>query len=87
MIQLVRAIPDVEMLLSVSPEELGAKMLFLLRQRGEPMFHPNGLQQELWREDPNGGYAGYPRQRAAEIELAIAEAWAWLSAQGLVLLA
>lgn len=84
MIQLIRAIPDVDMLLSLPPEELGAKMLFLLRQKGEPMFHPNDLRGELWR-DPVVGRPGYPQQREAEIELALAEAWAWLFAQGLVL--
>jgi uncharacterized protein (TIGR02391 family) len=84
MIQLVRAIPDVDMLLSLPPEELGAKMLFLLRQRGEPMFHPNGLRAELWG-DHTRGQTGYPQRREGEIELALAEAWAWLFAQGLVL--
>ncbi|MGA2411321.1 MAG: TIGR02391 family protein [Candidatus Binataceae bacterium] len=84
MIQLVHAIPDVEMLLSLTPEELGAKMIFILRQRGEPMFHPNGLLREL-DGDPTRGQPGYPQQRRTEIELALTEAWAWLSAQGLVI--
>jgi hypothetical protein len=45
MIQLVQAIPDVEMLLSLTPEELGAKMLFIVRQRGEPLFRPHNFVQ------------------------------------------
>jgi uncharacterized protein (TIGR02391 family) len=84
MIQLPEAIPDVEMLLSLAPEELAAKMLFLLRARREPTFHPTNMEGELWG-DHTRGRVGYPRERAAEIELAVAEAWAWLLAQGLVL--
>jgi uncharacterized protein (TIGR02391 family) len=84
MIQLPKAIPDVELLLSLSPEELAAKMLFLVRQRGEWMFHPDNMKSELWG-DPGRGHPGYPVRRKDEIELAVAEAWAWLLAQGLIL--
>jgi hypothetical protein len=40
MIQLVEAIPDVDMLLALSTEELAAKLLFLLRQRGRKTSIP-----------------------------------------------
>lgn len=83
MIQLYQAIPDPDLLLALEPEELAAKLLFLLRQRGEPMFHPGNLQNEPY-QDSISGRAGYPRQRENEIGLALAEAWAWLHAQGLV---
>jgi hypothetical protein len=81
--QLPEAIPDVEMLLSMAPEELAAKMLFLVRGRNQPTFHPGNMESELW-EDRHRGRDGYSRHRGEEIELAVAEAWAWLSAQGLV---
>jgi len=84
MIELPRVIPDPELLLALEPEELAAKILFILRQRNEPRFHPDGLQNELYG-DPTCGRPGYPRQRQKEIELALAEALAWLGAQGLVL--
>jgi uncharacterized protein (TIGR02391 family) len=83
MLQLPQAIPDPNLLLALEPEELAAKLLFLLRQRGEPMFHPINLQGEVWG-DTTRGQAGYPRQHEEEIDLALAEAWAWLHAQGLV---
>jgi hypothetical protein len=41
--ELPRVIPDVQMLLALPPEELAAKMLFLLRKRGEAMFHHGNL--------------------------------------------
>ena len=84
MLQLTQAIPDPEMLLSLSTEELAAKMLFLLRKRGGQMFHPDSMQNELWG-DRSRGYAGYPQDRKSQIELAVAEAWAWLLAQGFIL--
>jgi hypothetical protein len=37
MIQLYQAIPDPDLLLALEPEELAAKLLFLLRQRGPPV--------------------------------------------------
>lgn len=82
MLQLPQVIPDPDLLLALEPEELAAKLLFLLRQRGE-MFHPGGLQNELCG-DPSRGQPGYPRHRVKEIGDALTEAWAWLEAQGLV---
>jgi uncharacterized protein (TIGR02391 family) len=84
MIQLLQAIPDVDMLLRLSPEELGAKMLFLLRQRPERTFYPPGLAQEL-RGDVSRGVKGYPDSKMDEAELAVAEGFAWLTAEGLIL--
>jgi uncharacterized protein (TIGR02391 family) len=83
MIDLQRAIPDVNVVLALEPEELGAKLLFLVRQReGERHFHPGNYVLELSNQrDPP---PGYPRQRLPELELACTEAWAWLEAQGLV---
>jgi uncharacterized protein (TIGR02391 family) len=73
------------MLLKLATEELVAKMLFLIRQRpGSDIFHPDSRTGELWG-DPSRGMRGYPYNCKAEIELAVAEAWAWLLAQGLIL--
>jgi len=80
--ELPQIIPDVKMLLALTPEELGAKMLFLLRKRNNAVrFHPGNELNELW----NGFYQPrYPREHQEEIGLALAEAWAWLNAQGLI---
>ena len=84
MIELARAIPDPNVLLALEPEELGAKMLFLLRKRKDQgQFNPSIILDEL-----NGGLAynpqpSYPSHQKAVTD-AIIEAWAWLEAQGLI---
>jgi len=83
--ELISGIPDVEVLLALEPEELGAKLLFLIRarqKRREEMFTLLGLSSELW-EFPSTG-PQYPRERQSDILLALREAWAWLEAQGLI---
>jgi len=78
MLQLVQAIPDPKVLLALEPEELGAKMLFLMRGRGGTV-HGGNFENELFGM---GNQPGYPRELQGEIGLAFAEAWAWLEAQG-----
>jgi len=81
--ELIAAIPDADVLLALEPEELGAKMLFLVRSKNEHMFNPNGMTCDLW--EPHSGRAQYPREKERDIELALIEAWGWLEVQGLVL--
>jgi uncharacterized protein (TIGR02391 family) len=84
MYELPREIPDVNLLLSLEPEELAAKMLFLLRKRqGGLNSTLNNLEIELW---PSGftTESGYPGDKKNEVALALSEAWAWLEAQGLI---
>lgn len=85
---LIVAIPDVNTLLTLEPEELGAKILFLLRKRRpDPSgFHLGNLILELWPQNylPNNA-SQYPRDRVAEVNQAVSEAWAWLTAQGLLI--
>lgn len=45
MIELTTAIPDVDVLLALEPEELAAKVILLLRSRGEGRFHDTALAQ------------------------------------------
>jgi uncharacterized protein (TIGR02391 family) len=73
------------MLLALAPEELAATILFLLKKRNEAKFHTGNLQRELWAHS-TAGQPQYPRQRENEINLALSEAWAWLQAQGLIVL-
>lgn len=82
MIELVTAIPDPDMLLALEPEELGAKMLFLIRGRFDAAkFNIGTLRTELWNSDTP---LQYLYGRKDEIDLALAEALAWLEAQGLI---
>jgi uncharacterized protein (TIGR02391 family) len=94
--ELLQQIPDVSVLLALAPEELGAKMLFLMRARmgkreyqmsagrGE-MFMLSALEAELWPQTLGGpSQTPYPTNKRDEVALALTEAWAWLEAQGLL---
>lgn len=72
--ELHKYIPDADMLMALAPEELAAKMLFILRDRPSK-GHFNPRNEEI---------GPYPSNRYAEISLVFAEAWAWLEAQGLI---
>lgn len=87
--ELHQIVPDTQVLLSMEPEELGAKLLFLLRKRNHHSRKPflfSNLIGELWPQNYPyvPGQQQYPRERQDEINLALAEAWAWLVAQGLL---
>jgi uncharacterized protein (TIGR02391 family) len=76
-----------EVLLALEPEELGARLLFLLRKRHfqQDQFAPGQLNAELWPSSTvPGQQTPYPRDRQEAIDLALREAWAWLQAQGLI---
>lgn len=81
-------IPDVEAFLALEPEELGAKLLFLIRKslRSDgDMFWPASFENALWDLQSNfSPQPTYPRQRKTAVALAFSEAWAWLEAQGLI---
>ncbi|MGN3966940.1 TIGR02391 family protein [Burkholderia gladioli] len=83
MIELPTAIPDVDVLLELETEELAGKMLLLLRARAQRMFHIGTLRSELWSQ-ALVGRPQYPHSRREEVDLAIAEALAWLEAQALI---
>ena len=89
MIELTQAVPDSDVLLAMEPEELGAKLLFLLRKRAiRGPFILSNFILELWPYNPMPGQASpYPANRKDEIDLALAEAWSWLIAQGLLVIA
>lgn len=87
MFELTQVIPDVTVLLTLEPEELGAKLLFLLRRRDfqRRMFSPTSLTAEIWPSIPLPGQQPiYPTNRREAVEIALTEAWAWLEAQGLI---
>src|SRR3954463_9655586 len=80
--ELTQAIPDADVVLALEPEELGAKLLLLVRQRiareRRDEFHPRNLENEV--TTAQGPY----EWKGPQISLALAEAWAWLEAQGLI---
>jgi uncharacterized protein (TIGR02391 family) len=79
--ELIRAFPDEWVLIHLEPEELAGKLLFLLRARVDTAhtFDPVEFQAEL--KESKWALLGCFN----EIKLALAEAYAWLHAQGLIL--
>lgn len=83
---LVRAIPDAQMVLAMAPEELACKLLFLLKRRlstSQPKtnaFHLPNLIGEL-QDEVNPPTYGSLGPRVAQ---AAAEAFAWLQGQALI---
>ena len=84
--ELAQTIPDTKVLLALEPEELGAKILFLLRKRKPGgMFSLANLESELWEGSHlHNGQPLYPREQCHAVVAALIEAWAWLEAQGLI---
>ncbi|MGX8011378.1 TIGR02391 family protein [Mesorhizobium sp. ORM8.1] len=81
--ELIQAIPDVEVLLALEPEELGGKLLFVLRSRGGQL-HRDNLLNEFQTPFHYSGVPQYPQNQLGHVDAAITEAWAWLEAQGLL---
>jgi hypothetical protein len=87
--QLVESIPDVATLLALEPEELGAKLLYLLRiysarNANELLDKQVVMNGQLFR-NRSSPHRVYPLSERDHVELAITEAWAWLEAQGLII--
>jgi uncharacterized protein (TIGR02391 family) len=88
-VTITQAIPDVEVFLALEPEELGAKLLFLIKSRQREnggMFGRMAFEMEIL-DAANRGYPVYPANQRQAISLALSEAWAWLDAQGLIIAA
>ena len=83
---------EVDVLLALDPEELGLRLLPSLAKPSNMQGIPLSLQTFLsFSFAPvhfPGGHVGfnspYPAERHREIKEAIAEAWAWLEGEGLV---
>jgi uncharacterized protein (TIGR02391 family) len=86
--ELLEEIPDVQVLLGLEPEELGAKLLFLVRARvGEArkaVFSPGAMTDELCSESGPTKHR-YPKEDEFDVRMAMQEAWSWLEAQGLII--
>ena len=83
--ELAEAIPDVKVLLALEPEDLGAKLVFLLRNGGYQSYSLTKIEHELWEGSRlPSGEPFYPREQRVAVAVALTEAWAWLEAQGLI---
>lgn len=86
--ELATAIPDVDLLLAMEPEELASKLLFLIKQRLARGDHPfaslHNYLTELTTRDRDGNLA-YSLERREEVRVAITEAWLWLEVNALLI--
>lgn len=81
---LISLIPDVEVLVQLSPQELAFVLLQLANEHKQNgLIHPQALLQHI--HGNSGASNGYPQNRKQEAEQACAEAWNWLSVQGLLI--
>lgn len=85
MATLISLVPDVDVLLTLSIEELAQIMLQLAHEHGQRgTIHPQVLLQQINGTPPIYN-DGYPQNRKRAAELAISEAWNWLSVQGILI--
>jgi hypothetical protein len=89
--ELPGVILEPQVLLSLEPEELAGKILFVLRKRignsrqPEHYFALANLLNELWPTNYLPNYQPpYPPELQKQINLAIGESWGWLIAQSLL---
>ena len=85
--ELIASIPDYEVLVALQPEELGSKLLFILKanqQREKQLLHMQQVVSDHLFQS-NHGEPVYPRAKREEILIALSEAWDWLEREGMVI--
>ena len=85
MATLISLIPDVDVFVALAPEELAEVVLRLSNERlgNNGLIHLQSIASDI--HGAPGGSDGYPQSRMRDAELALAEAWNWLSVQGLLI--
>jgi hypothetical protein len=84
MATLTSVIPDVDVFVALAPEELAEVVLRLAHERRghNGLVHLQSIASDI--HGTPGAPDGYPQNRKNDAELALAEAWNWLSVQGLL---
>lgn len=84
MATLISIVPDVDVLVALAPEELAEIVLRLAHKRRQnDLVHLQSITSDI--HGRSGASDGYPQSRKRDAELALAEAWNWLSVQGLLI--
>jgi uncharacterized protein (TIGR02391 family) len=85
--QLIDLFPEADALLGLSIEELGLVLLRLAKQRLDEsgIFHSQSISYRGIDHDKELSSSGYPRGRETELRAALAEGWAWLDANCLLI--
>ena len=77
-------IPDIDVLVGLSQEELAEVVLQLAKEhRQNNLIHIQAIASHI--NGTPGMNNGYPQNRRREAEVALAEAWNWLTVQGLLI--
>lgn len=88
MYELPKSIPDAEVVLALSVEELGGVLLFLIKERlaagraNQSGVHTSNLSNELHGSSSDGPPYG---DRTEQVKVAVTEGLAWLEAQVLLI--
>lgn len=81
---LTTLIPNVDVLVALAQEELAGTLLQLAAEhRQNRLIHAQVILSQI--NGFVGGDDGYPQNRRREAEVAVAEAWNWLTVQGLLI--
>lgn len=84
MTTLTSLIPDVDVLVALAPEDFAEVVLRLAHERRQNnLVHLQSIASDI--DGTPGTFNGYPQNRKRDAELALAEAWNWLSVQGLLI--
>jgi len=84
MATLTSLIPDIKVFLALAPEELAEVVLRLVNEHSQnDRIHPQVIASHI--TGTVGTNDGYPNIHRNEAELALAEAWNWLTIQGLLI--
>lgn len=84
MATLISLIPDIEVLIALATEELAEVLLQLAAEhRQNNLAHLQSITSQI--TGTQGVNNGYPQNRHDAAKLALAEAWNWLTAQGLLI--
>lgn len=84
MATLISLIPDIDVLISLAPEELAETVLQLaFENKQNNLAHIQVITSAI--HGTPGSNSGYPQNRHKDAELAVAEAWNWLVVHGLLI--
>jgi uncharacterized protein (TIGR02391 family) len=85
MATLTSLIPDVDVLVALAQEELAEILLQLAKEhrQNNNLIHIETIATQI--HGTPGANNGYPQNRRKEAEIALAEAWNWLTVQGLLI--
>jgi len=83
--ELMSRVPDVEIVLALTPEELGRHLLKILASTNKMTFHERGPSHDIWSSEEVRAGRGYPREKQLSVDLALAEGISWLETHDLIM--